>query len=86
MARIRHAYVTNPGHKGEHRPNDNAISTRVLTIDVPKLGSNDRVIVATCRAAGISTIISNDHGFDSVPGLTRVDPLDADAVAALPAS
>ncbi|MGH8885925.1 MAG: hypothetical protein ACRDYX_12265 [Egibacteraceae bacterium] len=29
MARIRHACVTNPGHKGEHRPNDNVISTRV---------------------------------------------------------
>lgn len=54
-----------------------------LTIDAPKLGSNDRVIVAICRAAGIHTIISNDHGFDGVPGLRRIDPLDADAVAQL---
>ncbi|MGH8896148.1 MAG: type II toxin-antitoxin system VapC family toxin [Egibacteraceae bacterium] len=54
-----------------------------LTIDAPKLGSNDRVIVATGRAAGISTILTGDAGFDSVPGIQRVDPLDADAVAAL---
>ncbi|MGH8900988.1 MAG: type II toxin-antitoxin system VapC family toxin [Egibacteraceae bacterium] len=54
-----------------------------LSIDAPKLGSNDRVIVALCRAAGIQTIISNDHGFDGVPGLQRIDPLDANAVAQL---
>lgn len=59
------------------------IVREALTIDIPRLGSNDRVIVATCRAAGISTILTGDTGFDGVPGLTRVDPLDADAVAAL---
>lgn len=47
------------------------------------LGSNDRVHVATCRLNEIDVIVSADRGFDSVSGLRRVDPLDADAVAAL---
>ena len=47
------------------------------------LGSNDRVHVARCRLKTIEVIVSADRGLDAVDGLRRVDPLDADAVAAL---
>ena len=51
-----------------------------LELDVPALGANDRVHAATCRLNGIGTIVSADRGFDSVPELYRVDPLDTEAV------
>ncbi len=54
-----------------------------LELGEPGLGSNDRVHVATCRLNGIEVIVSADGGFDGADGLRRVDPLDADAVAAL---
>ena len=54
-----------------------------LELGEPVLGSNDRVHVATCRLNAIDVIVSADRGFDAVEGLRRVDPLDADAVAAL---
>jgi predicted nucleic acid-binding protein len=54
-----------------------------LELEAGALGANDRVHAGTCRAHGIETIVSGDRGFDGVPGLRRVDPLDADAVAAL---
>lgn len=54
-----------------------------LELGVPALGANDRVHVATCRLNQIEVIVSSDRGFDALEGLRRVDPLDADAVAAL---
>jgi predicted nucleic acid-binding protein len=54
-----------------------------LALDTPALGANDRVHVATCRLNGIDEIVSADRGFDSVPGLRRLDPLDDEAVTAL---
>ena len=59
------------------------IVREALMIEVSGLGANDRLIVATCRAAGISTILSADVGVDRVPGLGRIDPLDASAVGRL---
>ena len=32
---------------------------------------------------GIDAILSPDKGFDGIPGLERIDPADADAVASL---
>lgn len=54
-----------------------------LDLDLRTLGSNDRVHAATCRLNGIDTIVSVDRGFDGVDGLSRIDPLDTDAVARL---
>lgn len=54
-----------------------------LQIDVAGLGANDRIHVATCRLNGIEVIVSADAGFDAVPGLERVDPLDEERLAAL---
>ncbi len=44
---------------------------------------NDAVHVAVARRHGLTTILSTDRGFDGIPGLRRVDPADAKAVAAL---
>lgn len=49
----------------------------------PLPGANDRLHAATCIRYGIETILSADRGFDSVPQLRRVDPLDPDALAEL---
>jgi predicted nucleic acid-binding protein len=35
----------------------------------------DAVHVATALAYGIGRIASSDHGFDGIPGITRLDPL-----------
>lgn len=43
-------------------------------------GANDRLHAATCVRYGIETIVSADRGFDAVPQLRRVDPLDEDAL------
>lgn len=43
-------------------------------------GANDRIHAATCLRYGIETIVSADRGFDAVQGLTRVDPIDAEAL------
>ncbi len=52
------------------------IVARALELRAPKLGANDRLHVATAFASGIDTIVSVDGGFDGVPGLRRVDPLN----------
>jgi predicted nucleic acid-binding protein len=56
---------------------------RALDIDSQKLGSNDRIHVATCQEWGIRTIVSADTAFDGVRLIRRVDPLDAPAVERL---
>lgn len=52
---------------------------RALAIDVPQLGTNDRLHAGTCAVHGIATIVTADRGFDAASGLRRVDPLDAAA-------
>ena len=47
------------------------------------LGVMDRLHAGTCLAHGIDTIVTADAAFDDVGGLTRVDPLDAPALARL---
>ncbi len=44
----------------------------------PQLAARDLVHVATCADAGIESIVSPDRGFDTVDGLRRIDPNDAD--------
>lgn len=56
---------------------------RALALDAPRLGANDRIHAATALVNGIDTILSADAGFDGVPGLRRVDPLDDRARAGL---
>jgi predicted nucleic acid-binding protein len=43
----------------------------------PTLAARDLVHVATCQAEGIGEIVSPDRGFDTVPGLRRLDPAEA---------
>lgn len=43
---------------------------------IPTIWSRDAVHAATALVYGIDTIVSPDHTFDGIPGLTRVDPCD----------
>jgi len=42
----------------------------------PELAERDLVHVATCVQEGIADIVSPDRGFDTVPGIRRLDPDD----------
>jgi predicted nucleic acid-binding protein len=49
----------------------------------PELDARDAVFAAIALQHGIRHVLSPDGAFDAVPGLVRVDPLDAAGVAAL---
>lgn len=49
----------------------------------PALPTRDAVHAATALTNGILTVLSADQDFDGVAGLTRIDPLDREATAAL---
>ena len=49
----------------------------------PGLDARDAVFAAVALEHGIARILSPDRAFDAVAGLTRVDPLDAGAMAGL---
>lgn len=49
----------------------------------PALTARDASFAALALDRGIPAILSPDRAFDGIDGLTRVDPLDASAVAAL---
>ncbi len=59
------------------------IVARALRLDAKRLGSNDRIHLATALANGIDTIVSADSDFDHVRAIRRVDPLDDRAIARL---
>jgi predicted nucleic acid-binding protein len=59
------------------------IVARALRLDAKRLGSNDRIHVATALANGLDTIVSADSDFDLVRSIRRVDPLDRRALARL---
>ncbi len=54
-----------------------------LELDLPSIGSMDRLHVATCLLNGIDTIVTADSGFDEVAQLERIDPTDPVQVAEL---
>lgn len=56
---------------------------RALAIAAPGVGANDRLHAGTCLAHGIDTIVSADEDFDAIGEVSRVDPMDALAVARL---
>jgi predicted nucleic acid-binding protein len=49
----------------------------------PRLDAVDAVFAATAINRGIELILSADRDFDGIERLTRIDPLDGEAVAAL---
>jgi predicted nucleic acid-binding protein len=59
------------------------IVARALRLDAKRLGSNDRIHVATALVNGIDTIVSADSDFDGVRAIRRADPLDDRAMARL---
>lgn len=48
-----------------------------------RLDMRDAIFAAQALNRGIDAILSPDKGFDGIPGLVRIDPADADAVATL---
>ncbi len=54
-----------------------------LAIESPKLGTADRLHAAVAVDAGCDVIITTDRAFDGLAELSRIDPLDSDAIAAL---
>lgn len=50
-----------------------------------ELHARDAVFAAIALERGVRHVLSPDRAFDAVPGITRVDPLDAAGVAALSA-
>lgn len=51
----------------------------------PRLSGRDASFAAVALGRGIDAILSADRAFDELPGLERIDPADADAVAGLAA-
>jgi predicted nucleic acid-binding protein len=49
----------------------------------PGMGTTDAGFAAVALNRGIDAILTSDRHFDGIPGLERIDPLDAEAVAAL---
>jgi predicted nucleic acid-binding protein len=54
-----------------------------LWAEYERLDMRDAIFAAQALNRGIDAILSPDRGFDGIPGLTRIDPADADAVARL---
>jgi uncharacterized protein len=48
-----------------------------------RLDMRDAIFAAQALNRGIDAILSPDRGFDGIPGLQRIDPADASAVATL---
>jgi predicted nucleic acid-binding protein len=48
-----------------------------------RLDVRDAIFAAQALNRGIDAILSPDRDFDEIPGLQRIDPADAQAVAAL---
>jgi predicted nucleic acid-binding protein len=48
-----------------------------------RLDMRDAIFAAQALNRGIDAILSPDRGFDGIPGLERIDPADAAAVALL---
>lgn len=48
-----------------------------------RLDMRDAIFAAQALNRGIDAILSPDRGFDGIPGLERIDPADAEAVATL---
>ena len=54
-----------------------------LWSDYERLDMRDAIFAAQALNRGIDAILSPDRGFDGIPGLERIDPADAAAVASL---
>jgi predicted nucleic acid-binding protein len=50
-----------------------------------RLAVRDAIFAATALNRGIDAILSPDQDFDDIPGVQRIDPADATALATLSA-
>lgn len=54
-----------------------------LYVEHERLSPRDAFFAAVALNRGLDAILSPDRGFDGIPGLERIDPADADAIAGL---
>ena len=58
-------------------PQDLDVAIELANLDT-RAGARDLVHVAVMRRVGVELIVSADRGFDQIPDVTRLDPLDVD--------
>lgn len=58
-------------------PADLDVAIALTELDTPA-GARDLVHAAVMRRIGVELIVSADRGFDRIPDVTRLDPLDVD--------
>ena len=46
---------------------------RDIVLSVPGVSARDALHAAMMQSAGITQILSYDHGFDSIPGIQRLE-------------
>lgn len=74
--------ATSKLHTVQPRDIDRALQ---IWCDHERLDMRDAIFAAQALNRGIDAILSPDRGFEGIPGLQRIDPADADAVASLTA-
>ena len=58
-------------------PEDLDVATELADLET-RAGARDLVHAAVMRRMGVELIVSADRGFDQIPGVTRLDPLDVE--------
>jgi predicted nucleic acid-binding protein len=60
-----------------HPFNADVLGAAIDLVDAGPIGGRDAVHAATALGAGFTQIVTTDVAFDSVSGLTRLDPRQA---------
>ena len=63
-------------------PQDSHEAARMFA-NSPRLSARDAIFAAIATRHGLANILTADADFDDLPGLRRIDPSDAAAIAAL---
>lgn len=63
-----------------YRPTLQDLDATLVNMTRLKLDFDDAFVVTVMHQTGITTLVSIDHHFDSIPGLHRVEPSDAQSL------
>lgn len=80
VADARNIAASSRLHQVSHADMERALE---LWTEHERLDMRDAIFAAQALNRGIDAILSPDRGFEGIPGLERVDPANAAAVAAL---